>query len=202
MSSALSVGEQIQVTILGDVVINVTTTGSSSTTNAGKWLGGFFAALVRRDIEALDVLANIPLEVLRNSSKKYEEYVYLYVDTLLAMLREEEKLGTRFANTAKAAELEKLEKSVDYAFSIVLPAMYLLWQFLDRDVPEFNRALYSALEDHKKFWSADETRSCDPSGFIAWPLLAIASLAYDFEMPIEVESDYLPLRLLYGECRA
>jgi hypothetical protein len=76
----------------------------------------------------------------------------------------------------------------------------LLLQFLQNDVTQFNQA--SALEDHKAFWSVIETRRRDPYGFIAWPLLAIASLASEFQMPIEVESDYLPPRLLYGECRA
>jgi hypothetical protein len=199
---SLSVGEHIQVTILGDVAITLPTTGSSSTTNAGHWLGGFFAALVRRDLEALHVLVNIPLEILRNSSAKYEEYVYLYVDALQALLREEKDLGTSLVNAAKATDPEKLEKGVDYALYIVVPAMDLLVRLLNRDVPQFNRVLYSALEDHKKFWSVNEMRSRDPYGFIAWPLLAIASLASDRKMPLEVESDYLPPRLLHGECRA
>jgi hypothetical protein len=190
------------VTILGDVAITLPTTGSSSTTNAGHWLGGFFAALVRRDLEALHVLVNIPLEILRNSSAKYEEYVYLYVDALQALLREEKDLGTSLVNAAKATDPEKLEKGVDYALYIVVPAMDLLVRLLNRDVPQFNRVLYSALEDHKKFWSVNEMRSRDPYGFIAWPLLAIASLASDRKMPLEVESDYLPPRLLHGECRA
>jgi hypothetical protein len=203
---SLSVGEHIQVTILGDVVLTLPTTGSSSTTNAGKWLRGFFAALVRRDLEALHVLANIPLEILRNSSTKSEEYVYLYVDVLQALWRREKDLGTRLVNAIKATDPEKLEekleRGVDHALYIVVPALNLLLQFLQNDVTQFNQGLASALEDHKAFWSVIERRRRDPYGFIAWPLLAIASLAYEFEMPLEVESDYLPPRLLHGECRA
>jgi hypothetical protein len=199
---ALSVGEHIQVTIFGDVVITLPTTGSSSTTNTGKWLSGFFAALVRRDTEALHVLSNIPLEILRNSSTKSNEYVYLYVDFLQALWRRENDLGTRLLNTASATDPEKLEMGGDYALSIVVPALNLLLQLLQRDAPQFNHVLYSALETHKQFWSVNEMRSRDPYGFIAWPLLAIASFAYDLKIPIEVESAYLPLRLLHGACRA
>jgi hypothetical protein len=199
---SLSVGEHIQVTILGDVAITLPTTGSSSTTDTGNWLSGFFAALVRRDLEALNVLANIPLEILRNSSTKSNEYVYLYVDVLQALWRREKDVGTRLFHAVEATDPEKLEMGVDYALYIAVPAMKLLFQLLNRDVTQFNQVLSSALEDHKAFWSVIERRSRDPYGFIAWPLLAIASLAYELEMPLEVESDYLPPRLLHGECRA
>jgi Immunity protein 49 len=199
---SLSVGEHIQVTIMGDVAITLSTTGSSSTTDTDSWLCGFFVAMVRRDTEALHVLAHIPLEIIRNSSTKSNEYVYLYVDVLQALWRNEKDLGTRLVNAVEATDPEKLERGVDYALAIVVPVINLLFQLLKNDVPQFHHVLSSALERHKKFWSVNEMRSRDPYGFIAWPLLAIACLAYEFKMPIEVESEYLPLRLLHGECRA
>jgi Immunity protein 49 len=156
---SLSVGEHIQVTIMGDVAIDIPTTGSSSTTNAGKWLRGFFAAMIRRDIEALNVLVNIPLEIMRNSSTKSDEYVFLYVDALQALWRNEKDLGTRLVNALEATDPEKLERGVDYALAIVVPALNLLLQLLKNDVPQLNHVLYSALEDHKKFWSVNEMRS-------------------------------------------
>jgi hypothetical protein len=201
---ALSVGEHIQVTIQGDLAITLPTTGSSSITNTDNWLIGFFVALVRRDIQALHVLANIPLEILRTSSFKPDEYVYLYVDVLQAVLRRDDDLSTRLFNALEATDPEKLEQGVGlaYALYIVVPALNLLLQLLSRNAPKFNQVLASALEAHKEFWSVNETTSRKPYGFIAWPLLAITSLAYDYDMPIEVESDYLPLRLLHGACRA
>jgi hypothetical protein len=200
---ALSVGEHIQVTINGDLALTIPTTGSSSITNTDNWLIGFFVALVRRDIKALNVLANIPLEILRTSSFKPDKYVYLYVDVLQAVLRRDDDLSTRLFNALEATDPEKLEQGVGlaYALYIVVPALNLLLQLLSRNAPKFNHVLASALEAHKEFWSVNETTSRKPYGFIAWPLLAIASLAYDYDMPIEVESDYLPLRLLHGECR-
>jgi hypothetical protein len=201
---ALSVGEHIQVTINGDLALTIPTTGSSSITNTDNWLIGFFVALVRRDIKALHVLANIPLEILRTSSFKPDEYVYLYVDVLQAVLRRDDDLSTRLFNALEATDPEKLEQGVGlaYALYIVVPALNLLLQLLSRNAPKFNQVLASALDAHKEFWSVNETTSRKPYGFIAWPLLAIASLAYDYDMPIEVESDYLPLRLLHGACRA
>ena len=54
---------------------------------------------------------------------------------------------------------------------------------------------------HKIYWGSEDN-SMDGYGFIAWGPLALSCLAYDAGIPIEVESDYLPLRLLHGECRA
>jgi hypothetical protein len=199
---ALSIGEHIQVTLFGDVTITLPTTGSSSATDTGNWLDGFFVALVRRDTEALHVLANIPLEILRNSSTKTEEYTYLYVDALQALWRKEKDLIKRLLSVARATASEKLEPGIGGAYtrSIVVPTIQLLFQLIKNDVPLFNHVLASALEAHKQFWSLNEQTSRTPYGFIAWPVLAIASLAYDLKMPIEVESAYLPLRLLHREC--
>jgi hypothetical protein len=199
---ALSIGEHIQVTLFGDMTITLPTTGSSSATDTGNWLDGFFVALVRRDTEALNVLANIPLEILRKSSTKTEEYTYLYVDVLQAVWKKEKGLMKRLLNAVKATDPEKLEPGIGraYARSIAAPAMHLLYPLIKNDVPQFNHILASVLEAHKQFWSLNEQTSRTPYGFIAWPLLAIASFAYDLKMPIEVESAYLPLRLLHGAC--
>ncbi|MEU4504031.1 immunity 49 family protein [Streptomyces sp. NPDC024089] len=58
-----------------------------------------------------------------------------------------------------------------------------------------NQALAEALELHKAYWSTPE-RSGDIAGFLALGPLAIACLAYDAGFPVEVESEYLPVRLL------
>ncbi|MFY4723437.1 immunity 49 family protein [Streptomyces sp. LaBMicrA B280] len=56
--------------------------------------------------------------------------------------------------------------------------------------------LVEALELHQQHWTADEERAEDPEGRLALGPLAIACLAYDGGIPIEVESDYLPQHLL------
>ncbi len=52
------------------------------------------------------------------------------------------------------------------------------------------------MELHKAYWTADEDRTDDPSGMVALAPLAIACLAYDGDLPIDVQTDYLPKHLL------
>ncbi|NKI44557.1 immunity 49 family protein [Streptomyces sp. LD120] len=49
---------------------------------------------------------------------------------------------------------------------------------------------------HKAYWTADEDRAKDPDGSLALAPLAMACLAYDGGIPLNVASDYLPRHLL------
>ncbi|MEU8784799.1 immunity 49 family protein [Streptomyces sp. NPDC048637] len=65
-----------------------------------------------------------------------------------------------------------------------------------KDHEGFNQALAEALELHKAYWSRED-RSDDIVGYLALGPLAMACLAYDAGIPIEVESEYLPIRHLH-----
>ena len=58
------------------------------------------------------------------------------------------------------------------------------------------KALVRALQLHKEYWTKDEDRRLTTEGAVALGPLAVACLAYDVGMPIEVESEYLPEYLL------
>ncbi|MEU8626683.1 immunity 49 family protein [Streptomyces sp. NPDC048669] len=60
---------------------------------------------------------------------------------------------------------------------------------------KLNEALAEALELHRAYWGSPE-RADDIAGFLALGPLAVACLAHDAGFPIEVESEYLPVRLL------
>ncbi|MFD4116654.1 Imm49 family immunity protein [Streptomyces niveus] len=54
----------------------------------------------------------------------------------------------------------------------------------------------TALTWHKECWAANEARSLSGDGLVALAPLAIACMASDADMLIEVESEYLPKHLL------
>ncbi|WSK38357.1 immunity 49 family protein [Streptomyces tubercidicus] len=65
-----------------------------------------------------------------------------------------------------------------------------------REDQAFNDSLANALTWHKEYWTAHETRSLSGDGLVALAPLAIACMAHDADMPIDVESEYLPKHLL------
>ncbi|MER6304898.1 immunity 49 family protein [Streptomyces sp. NPDC001657] len=64
-----------------------------------------------------------------------------------------------------------------------------------KDHEGFNRALAEALELHKAYRSRED-RPDDTAGYLTLGPLAVACLAYGAGIPIEVESEHLPIRLL------
>ncbi|MGV2915085.1 immunity 49 family protein [Streptomyces alfalfae] len=68
--------------------------------------------------------------------------------------------------------------------------------FIGFPCPQLTRALVEALKLHKAYWTLSEERKHSIDGAVALGPPAIACLAYDGELPIEVESDYLPKHLL------
>ena len=78
---------------------------------------------------------------------------------------------------------------------MAVPELELLVRHLQRDARAFDEALQFALERHKKYWSQGD-RKFNPHGFLALGPTAIAALAYEAQMPIEAESDYLPMAVV------
>ncbi|MER7175184.1 immunity 49 family protein [Streptomyces mesophilus] len=170
--------------------------GPLSTADAGKWLTSFWLAVICREPERMTQLCEIPLERLRAPEGQYDEYIYHWIDTLQTWLR-------------RPGLVEKLTKALqmsdpsvatiaprDLLQGILYPPINLFYHFVRRDTEGFSPALEEALKLHKLYWTLTEERSSDLNGAIALAPLAIACWAYDGELPINVESDYLPRHLL------
>ncbi|MEJ8643160.1 immunity 49 family protein [Streptomyces sp. MS1.HAVA.3] len=76
------------------------------------------------------------------------------------------------------------------------PPLNLFYRYLSQESDLFNEALAEALTWHKEYWTADEARCRSGEGLVALGPLAIACMARDAGMPIDVESEYLPKELL------
>jgi hypothetical protein len=84
----------------------------------------------------------------------------------------------------------------DLLQNVLYPPINLFRRFLLRDEDGFNQALVEALGLYKRYWTADEGREEIPSGTVPIPLLAIACLAHDGGLTLDVTSDYLPKHLV------
>ncbi|QFU90107.1 hypothetical protein YIM_24650 [Amycolatopsis sp. YIM 10] len=93
-------------------------------------------------------------------------------------------------------QMERFEAAP--VLQLYYPPMELFYLLTQREDVKFNDSLANALELHKRYWTAEDERLRDPEGFVALGPLAIACLARDAGMIIEVESDYLPIHLLDG----
>ncbi|MFF3430548.1 immunity 49 family protein [Streptomyces sp. NPDC002602] len=161
----------------------------------GTWLSTFWLAVVCRDQTRITELCRFPVDRLIASG--FEEYVLHWVDTLQTYWLQGPGLVEKLT---RAVEMSSPEVAVRVSRGllegVLAPPINLFRLFVIRDANGFNEALVRTLELHKAYWTADE-RSEKPGGHLALAPLALACLAFDGKMPVQVESGYLPHHLLH-----
>lgn len=171
--------------------------GPRSYADAGNWLTAFWLAVICRDQKRLTELSQVPLERLRSPEGEFDEYVYHWVAALQAYWLQRPGLVEELTAALQGSHPDVARITPpDLLQNILYPPINLFHRFLRQNAPGFNQALAEAVELHKAYWTADEDRTDDPSGMIALGPLAVACLAYDGGIPLEVESDYLPKHLI------
>lgn len=171
--------------------------GAQHFTDAGTWVTAFRLAVICRDQARMTELADVPVSLLRDSGAVYDEYIYAWVDALQTYWSERPGLGEKLVAAFDGTAPEALRVADrELMLKILYPPLNLFLQFIKRDEEKFNLGLVQALELHKEYWTKDEDRRLTTDGAVALGPLAIACLAHDAGMTIEVESDYLPRHLL------
>ncbi|WP_325065088.1 immunity 49 family protein [Streptomyces apocyni] len=178
-------------------VKNLPATGPQPYLHAGAWVTSFYLAAICRENERLAQLAQVPVSFLRESGAEFDEYIYDWVETLQNFWfgRQDtwDKLVAAVNGTAPAVARHA---DTELMLKILYPPLNIFYRYLRREQAEFNEALAESLRWHKEYWTTDEERSLSSDGLVALGPLAIACLAHDADMPIDVESDYLPKALL------
>ncbi|MET7313116.1 immunity 49 family protein [Streptomyces sp. NPDC005134] len=171
--------------------------GQRSFADAGNWLTAFWLAIACRDQKRMTQLCQIPLDGLRSPEGEYDEYIYHWVDALQTYWLQRPGLVEKLVAAIEGSYPEAVSVTPrDLLQGVLYPPIGLFHRFVRKDEQGFNQALVEALELHKAYWTADEDRAKDPDGRIALGPLALACLAHDGEIPLAVESDYLPKHLL------
>ncbi|MHB9854790.1 immunity 49 family protein [Streptomyces sp. Tue6028] len=179
-------------------VKNLPATGPTSYTHAGAWITSVYLATICRENERLDRLMQVPVSFLRASGALFDEYLYDWVEALQSYWHGQatntwDKLVAAINGTdpdvAQVADRDTM-------LMLLYPPLELFQLYNRQETDQFNRSLTQALTWHKQYWTGDEARSLSSDGLVALGPLAIACMAYDNDIPIEVESEYLPKALL------
>jgi hypothetical protein len=191
----------IDVPIGDEPLVRIPAIEPSSRTHASKWCNGFFVAVISCDTESLDRLCSVPISLTQLSSTRSSKFFYIFAEALQGFYlgkREAYDLLTEAISLATPEDV--YEGSWLYTESITIPWMKLLDCVMHSDQERFNTVLQEALELHKKFWTKNEDSLLYPESYLALGLIAICRLAHEQGMIVDGDSDYLPLRLVAGEC--
>lgn len=173
-------------------------TGPTSYTHAGAWLTSVYLATICRENERLDRLMRVPVSLLRESGAVFDEYVYDWVEALQSYwFRRADDMWNKLVAAINGASPQSAQIADEETLLKILYPPLELFQLYNRGATEkFNTSLAEFLTWHKQYWTGDEARSVDSDGLVALAPLAIACMAHDNDIPIEVDSEYLPTELL------
>jgi immunity protein 49 of polymorphic toxin system len=155
-----------------------------------------YFSMICRERPRINMMASVPQDFLTVSGGTTEPYALDWISALRTYWRGEPgfvDILLRAMQGTESAALRVVEE--DYALQLGYPVMEMFYLLTQREDAKFNESLAKALELHKRYYTE---RAGAWDGFVAWAPLAIACLAKDMGVAIEVESDYLPANLLEG----
>jgi hypothetical protein len=191
----------IDVPIGDELLVRIPAIEPSSRTHVSKWCNGFFVALISCDTDPLDRLCSVPISLTQLSSTRSSKYFYLFAEALQGFYIGKREAYDLLEEAMSLATPEDVyEGSWLYVSSITIPWMNLLDCVMNSEQERFNNVLQEALQLHKQYWTKDEDSLLYPESYFALGLIAICRLAHEQGMIVNGDSDYLPLRLVAGEC--
>ncbi|QDG52271.1 hypothetical protein FIV42_16455 [Persicimonas caeni] len=177
-------------------------TGINALTHDGTWQTGFHLAAILRDRELMDLLCTFTTDQLRQApGVTSEPFFYPFVEALRGYWAGDPNTAMYLAEAMELTEPERLVMAnPDAVLHRAVPWMEVFFRLLEHDQKAFNDALVKALELHKAYWGSETAdRADDIEGILALELCSMAALAYEQDIEIQVESDYIPGWLVRGE---
>lgn len=176
---------------------NLPATGPQEYLHAGNWLTTYYLAVICRENERLDQLARVPVSFLRASGVEFDEYIYAWVETLQnAWFGRPETWNTLIDAIDGTDPAASHIASAELMLKILYPPLEIFHRYQRQEPEPFNTALAEALTWHREYWTDNETRSKSSEGLVALGPLAVACMAFDAGIHVDVESEYLPKHLL------
>ncbi|EJG1813652.1 immunity 49 family protein [Vibrio parahaemolyticus] len=160
------------------------------------WLDTYFTSVIVRDKASMDVLANFPISLMRQSSTKAGELSYMLVDVIQSFHNRTADYPDKLVAAMDAA----VAQGDDWALEI---AMGILETFaaLTTDIGyDFEDVLIKNLQFQEQY----QMRLDKPEDlisietFISFPLLGMACMWYDKGNRLSIETGWLPPYLVEG----
>jgi hypothetical protein len=199
-ASANSSNDTIQAAIAGSPR-NIASTGPQPYADAATWADAFWLAVICRDRDMANMLADIPISLLRASGAACDRYIYDWVEALQTYWHgdPDQTLGDKLATAVEGCAPSALRiTEAEQALKIVHPPMNLFYRLILMDQEGFTTTLGEALELHKSFYTKTEEPAGEIQGLVPLQILAITCLGYEVGLSIETESNYIPLHLVQG----
>ncbi|MFH4749945.1 immunity 49 family protein [Vibrio alginolyticus] len=163
--------------------------------NLNRWLDMYFISTIVRDRPSMDILANFPISLMRQSSNKAGELSYMLVDVIQSFHNRTPDYPDKLVAAMDAAVAQGDNWALEIAMGI-LETFAVLTTNIGYD---FEEVLVKNLQFQEKY----HLRELGPDRigirtFINFPLLGMACMWYDKGNRLSVETGWLPHYLIEG----
>ncbi|HCG8590714.1 TPA: immunity 49 family protein [Vibrio parahaemolyticus] len=161
-----------------------------------RWLDAYFTSVIVRDKPGMDLLANFPISLMKQSATKAGELSYMLVDVIQAFHNRTSDYPDKLVAAMDAA----IAQGDDWALEI---AMGILETFaaLTTDIGyDFEEVLIKNLQFQEQYQMRLDApkKLISIETFISFPLLGMACMWYDKGNCLSVETGWLPPYLVEG----
>ncbi|EHH1032333.1 immunity 49 family protein [Vibrio parahaemolyticus] len=160
------------------------------------WLDAYFISAIVRDRPSMDVLANFPISLMKQSATKAGELSYMLVDVIQSFHNRTSDYPDKLVAAMDAA----IAQGDDWALEI---AMGILETFaaLTTDIGyDFEEVLIKNLQFQEQYQMRLDApkKLISIETFISFPLLGMACMWYDKGNRLSIETGWLPPYLVEG----
>ncbi|EIZ9933179.1 TPA: immunity 49 family protein [Vibrio parahaemolyticus] len=161
-----------------------------------RWLDAYFTSVIVRDKPGMDLLANFPISLMKQSATKAGELSYMLVDVIQAFHNRTSDYPDKLVAAMDAA----IAQGDDWALEI---AMGILETFaaLTTDIGyDFEEVLIKNLQFQEQYQMRLDApkKLISIETFISFPLLGMACMWYDKGNCLSIETGWLPPYLVEG----
>ncbi|WP_182026531.1 immunity 49 family protein [Vibrio rotiferianus] len=161
-----------------------------------RWLKAYFTSVIVRDKPSMDLLANFPISLMKQSSTKAGELSYMLVDVIQSYHNRTSDYPDKLAVAMDAAVVQ----GDDWALEIAMGILETLAALTTDIGYDFEEMLVKNLQFQEQY----QMRLDAPKNlisietFISFPLLGMACMWYDKGNRLSVETGWLPPYLVEG----
>ncbi|GEM_PF-3048594 len=178
------------------------------------WLFAWYLAVILRNKQILEELyKQNNYSTIRTNEKDHIRIEHLWFRFLYSMHEVDrpdmnlfKEMKTIIDNNMKGYYMPDVDEFPYSNYYISFNKALILKAIIENDQDAFTEHLFDGLTYHKMLWGqerglnkGDAPLFKDPHGFISWAHTALAAMAYDKGIRVEVESDYMPKWIVEGE---
>ncbi|GAB7230820.1 immunity 49 family protein [Vibrio rotiferianus] len=161
-----------------------------------RWLDAYFTSVIVRDKPSMDLLANFPISLMKQSSTKAGELSYMLVDVIQSYHNRTSDYPDKLVVTMDAA----VAQGDDWALEIAMGILETLAALTTDIGYDFEEVLVKNLQFQEQYQMRLDTPKnlISIETFINFPLLGMACMWYDKGNRLSVETGWLPPYLVEG----